>query len=82
MACGIPCVVTNVGDSALLVGNSGLVVPCQDPVALAEALCRLICLDPAEKRLLGARARLRIETQFSLDVIVNRYQQLYLDVLK
>ena len=38
MACGLPCVVTDVGDSARLVGSTGLVVPPGSPEALADAL--------------------------------------------
>jgi len=38
MACGVPCVVTDVGDSALLVAESGVVVKAGDPTLLAEGI--------------------------------------------
>jgi len=42
MACGVPCVVTDVGDSAWVVGDTGEVVPSKDPVALKNAVQRLL----------------------------------------
>ncbi len=42
MACGVPCVVTNVGDSRIIVGDQGVVVPKSDPEALAEAVSGMI----------------------------------------
>ena len=42
MACAIPCVVTDVGDSALIVGDTGKVVPPNNSVALGNALRILI----------------------------------------
>lgn len=80
MACGTPCVVTDVGDSALLVGDTGRVVPAEDPIALALAWQNLLECG-AERRLqLGLAARRRIQQQFSLPAIVERYQQLYLSL--
>jgi glycosyltransferase involved in cell wall biosynthesis len=64
MACGVPCVVTDAGDSALIVGETGIVVAPQDPTALARALILCAERDLAE---LGARARERIVENFSVE---------------
>jgi glycosyltransferase involved in cell wall biosynthesis len=77
MACGTPCVVTDVGDSALIVENTGSVVPPEDPHALAEAWRALIHAGPAVRRRLGIAARERVQRNFSLPVIVERYQKIY-----
>lgn len=81
MACGTPCVVTDVGDSALIVGETGKVVPANDPQALAEAWQALLQCGPAARRQLGQAARNRIEQRFGLAAIVDRYQELYRGVL-
>jgi glycosyltransferase involved in cell wall biosynthesis len=77
MSCGVPCVVTNVGDSALLVGETGFVVPARDPEALAQALRTMAQLDHAERNRLGTLARQRIINNFSLDAIAQKYERLY-----
>jgi glycosyltransferase involved in cell wall biosynthesis len=81
MACGTPCVVTNVGDSAMIVGDTGKVVAAEDPQALAEAWEALLLAGSAARKQLGNAARNRVEQQFDLGTIVERYQQLYRDVL-
>lgn len=80
MASGVPCVVTDVGDSGRLVADTGKVVPPKDPQALAEAWLVLIELGQEGRRSLGQAARRRIAERFGLPTIVSRYEQLYADV--
>jgi glycosyltransferase involved in cell wall biosynthesis len=80
MACGTPCVVTDVGDSALIVENTGSVVPPEDPHALAEAWRSLIEAGPAVRRRLGIAARERVQLHFQLSAIIERYQKIYTQV--
>jgi glycosyltransferase involved in cell wall biosynthesis len=77
MACGVPCVVTDVGDSAYLVGDTGVTVPRRNPEALAHAVQHLIDAGPAKRKELGVAARRRIESEFSLPNICRRYDELY-----
>ncbi|MGC2743994.1 MAG: glycosyltransferase [Candidatus Angelobacter sp.] len=78
MACGVPCAVTDVGDSAYIVGDTGLVSPPREPEALADAIVRLIDIGRIGRQQLGAKARRRIETEFGLPAIVQRYEDIYL----
>jgi glycosyltransferase involved in cell wall biosynthesis len=77
MASGVPAVVTAVGDSGWLVGDSGVVVPPGDSDALAAGLISLVRLEPAERRALGQQARRRVMENFSLSLYVDRHLELY-----
>lgn len=77
MACSVPCVVTDVGDSREIVSDTGLSVPPRDPQALAGAISRLIAAGKEYRRQLGAAARQRIEREFSLPAIARRYEDVY-----
>jgi glycosyltransferase involved in cell wall biosynthesis len=78
MACGVPCAVTDVGDSAYIVADTGLVAPPRASEALAKAIAGLIEIGRSGRQQLGTKARQRIETEFSLPAIVRRYEGLYL----
>lgn len=65
MSCERPCVVTDVGDSARIVGETGRVVPARDPVALAKAWSAMLTLNVDSSSALGRRARQRILDNFS-----------------
>lgn len=80
MACGIPCVSTDVGDARRIIGDTGVIVPVRDPVSLAQALNDLIDRGPAAREQLGRAARARIEAEYSLARIVDRYTALYADL--
>ena len=77
MACGVPCVVTDVGDSAFIVQNTGKIVPPKDTLAFAQACRELLNLSPRKRRELGLAARARVEEHFSLHAVVDSYQRLY-----
>lgn len=77
MACGVPCVVTDVGDCAILVGKTGIVVPPNDAGALASAWHQLLEMSHEERRRLGQLARQRIKNKFDLNLVVSRYEDLY-----
>lgn len=82
MACGVPCVTTDVGDAAEIVGDTGIVVPPRDAHALAEGWERLINLSIQERHKLGQRARARIQTHYQIEEVVRRYQQLYRQLIQ
>jgi len=67
MACGRICVVTDVGDSSLIVGETGEVIPPGDPCALVEAWKKVIGLSPKERQAQEEKARKRILENFTIE---------------
>jgi glycosyltransferase involved in cell wall biosynthesis len=77
MACGVPCVATDVGDSALIIGPAGRIVRSSNPQAMADAWSELLALEPGARASLSRLARARIRELFDLETITRRYEQLY-----
>lgn len=77
MACGVPCVSTDVGDAALIIGDTGVVVPPRDAAALCAGWAQLAALSASDRHALGLRARQRVIDHFARAAIGHRFAQLY-----
>lgn len=78
MAAGKPIVATDVGGCAEAVvhGETGLIVPPEDPPGLAEAIASLLA-DPDRARAMGEAGRRRVEREFTVDRMVEQHLALY-----
>ena len=81
MACGVPCVATDAGGSAEVLGETGRLVAVSDDRALASAVEELLAEPEAVRRELGRVARERIVSEFSLQRMVERFEETWDDVL-
>jgi glycosyltransferase involved in cell wall biosynthesis len=80
MAASRPVIATDVGDTMRLVGTGGIVLPPSDPTALGRAIVALVN-DPARRADLGTRGYSRMEEQFDVHAVVERYQALYRELI-
>ena len=76
MSCAVPCVVTDVGDSARFVGATGWVCDAQR-ASLADALSEALDTAPEARNRLGAQARARVVEHYDLAASVEAYAVLY-----
>ena len=81
MSCGVPCVVTDVGDSKWIVGDTGIVVPPNNVEALVDGIEYMLNLPKTEREKMGMAARKRIIDNFSIDLIVKKYEALYKEII-
>jgi glycosyltransferase involved in cell wall biosynthesis len=81
MACGVPCVVTDVGDAPAVLGEAGLVVPARDPSRLASAWRQLRGMGRQGRQLLGAVGRARVIGHYTLGHVATAYADLYRSVV-
>jgi glycosyltransferase involved in cell wall biosynthesis len=77
MACGIPCVATDVGDAARVLGDTGLCVPVNDPASLSRAWKAILDGPDSEYERLSHAARKRIEDHYDFDLAAVKYNHLY-----
>lgn len=80
MACGVPCVVTDVGDSSFLVGDAGVVVPAKDSVALAVAWNKMLSLGSGEFRRLSDDVLKRVVDKFGVRVLLNSTERVLVNL--
>ncbi|TDU68072.1 glycosyltransferase involved in cell wall biosynthesis [Prosthecobacter fusiformis] len=76
MACGVPVVATDIGDTAWVMGETGHLVPARDPSALAAACLKVLRLSPDERREMGEAGRERIVQQFSLKSVLSQFEDM------
>jgi len=81
MAAGVPVVATDIGDCRRLVGSTGRLVTPRDAEALARGVLELLELPASARHQLGATARERIRSSFSLETMTRRYAKLYSSVV-
>lgn len=82
MAMGVPCVVTDVGDAAMLVADTGVVVPKEDSAALAQGLGCLLAMTSDARQQLGQKAKARIHAEFTMERARERFESIYQRVIK
>ena len=77
LACGVPCVSTDLGDCRDLIGDCGEAVPAKDPAALAAAWLRVLSLSSEETAALKTRCRQRVVDHFNIDDVIRQYEAAY-----
>ncbi len=78
MACGTPCVVTNVGDAALIVGDTGWVARPRDPDALSVSIdTALTAVQSARRDAISHACRQRIVETFGLEQMAAAYRRVW-----
>ena len=80
MACGIPCVCTDVGGISEILGDAGCVVPPRDPISLAEKICDLI-ENPELASILSEKARKRAVGNFNTKDVFSKYKNVYRELV-
>ena len=81
MACGVHCVVTDVGDSAIIVGETGVIVNPEDPQALADGWTSMLKRLNDKSYLIKKMARARIVSHYNSELFIKRTSKMFLSLL-
>ncbi len=82
MACGVPCVASDCGDVAEIVGDTGFVVPVRDPHAFAQAVLELVRVEREAWNARSAAARARITAMFAIEAVARRFSEIQNEVMR
>jgi glycosyltransferase involved in cell wall biosynthesis len=82
MGVGVPCVATDVGDVREVLGDCGIVVPREDPSALAEGVRNILGWTPEERTSRVACGRERIAVSYSIAASCRKFENLYRNIAR
>ena len=85
MACGTPCVSTDVGDASIILGDTGWIVPSKDSESLYSSVIKAAQEKESSHRSWSQRSascRQRIVQKFSLEKMVKKYKEVWINVKK
>jgi glycosyltransferase involved in cell wall biosynthesis len=80
MASGVPCIATDVGDCAQMIGDTRCIAPVGDAARIADAATRFVSMSPSERAACGDAARRRVQEGYRAEVAVGRYVDAYRSV--
>jgi glycosyltransferase involved in cell wall biosynthesis len=83
-ACGLPAVATCVPGTPEVVvdGQTGWLTPPGDSTALGESMTRMVLLPALKRKAMGERARQLVTERFSLNAVLDRWEELYSRLLE
>ncbi|MGB6695723.1 MAG: glycosyltransferase [Terracidiphilus sp.] len=83
-ACALPAAATNVAGTREVVvnGETGWLACAEGPDALSAVMARLMRIPEAERRAMGQRARRFVAEHFSLEMVLDRWERLYTELLE
>ena len=79
LACGVPCIATDVGDSARVVAPAGITVPAKNPEALAQAWEQMLSLSKEKREEIGRQGRKHIIRNFSTQKMICSTERVFLE---